>query len=134
MSAADEPWNIRATSVGRITGEAGQRIMVPPPHGFETHNAARLLKNLRDATAHGDARSVKPYNVGGRLVGFRFTCEERNRNEVSWSGEITLLKSDMHRIGEALAKLYCDAIRSDAARGVAHGFVEDARSIREVAA
>lgn len=101
---------------------------------FHRHTADRLIKNLRDAVAHGDARKVEPYHTGSRtkphrtLVGFRFKCEERDRQgNVTWTGEIVFLAVDLVRIAEEVARRFCTAmeevsqysyLREDAQAGV----------------
>ena len=120
MPVADDPWFLpvgAAAQVGRLHYGA---VAVPVPKGFEQHTAFRLLKNLRDATAHGDARNVKPFNVGELLVGFTFHCAEFDdglRQPPTWRGQITLLRDDMQRIGISLSRIYCGALsqRKDAA-------------------
>lgn len=124
---SDDPWSIWTEPAARIS-EGG--VQVPPPEGFEHHDAARFLINLRDAMAHGDARNVKPYNHGEVLVGFNFECcELRNRKPV-WQGRIVLLRSDMRRIGGALASRYCETIKAADETGQlqarADGMIEDA--------
>ena len=104
-----DPWCIWTEPAARI-GEGG--VPIPRPEGFEHHDAARFLINLRDAMAHGDARNVKPYNHGEVLVGFSFECSELRNRQVAWQGRIVLLRSDMQRIGGALASRYCDAVRA----------------------
>lgn len=123
-----DPWNILSESTARIV-EGG--IPVPSPEGFENHNAARFLINLRDAMAHGDARKVQPYNHGETLVGFSFNCSELKNRQVAWQGRIVLLRSDMRRIGGALASRYCEAIKSTDAYG---DLEARAAAMREVAA
>lgn len=133
-SISADPWRIHVAPTGRIERVGAVGAPVPVPQGFEAHTAARFLINLRDATAHGDARNVEPFNNGSLLVGFTFSCAEfKNRKRV-WDGRITLIESDMRRIGIQLAKLYCDAIRhSEPHRRDGH-FGSDAASIKEVAA
>lgn len=104
-----DPWRIWTEPAARI-GEQG--VQVPRPEGFEHHDAARFLINLRDAMAHGDARNVKPFNHGEVLVGFSFECSEIRSRQVAWQGRIVLLRSDMRRIGCGLASRYCDAIKA----------------------
>jgi hypothetical protein len=137
---ADDPLRVHAAS--RIVKIGPHTVPVPAPRGFETHTVDRFLINLRDATAHGDARNVSPFNVdvGSEqlLAGFRFVCVEfkdpKDRRKKTWEGEITLLEGDMRRIGVALANRYCDALRRRKSyRGDSH-FGSDAASIREGAA
>jgi hypothetical protein len=91
------------------------------PYGSTfSHTADRLIKNLRDAAAHGDARKVEPYHVGNSgkadrtLVGFTFKCEEGNRQNhqwvATWTGKITLRADDMARIADEIAKRFCWAM------------------------
>lgn len=133
-----DPWRVHVAPTARIEPVGATSVAVPAPQGFETHTAERLLINLRDATAHGDARNVSPFNVtvGAEhlLAGLTFDCSELKKRKTVWSGTITLLEADMRRIGIQLAKLYCDAIRrSEPHRRDGH-FGRDAASIKEVAA
>lgn len=109
--ASAEPWTIPVAGVRRVKRVGNTSVRVPASTGFEDHTVERLLINLRDAAAHGDARNVQPFNVGAQLVGFTFNCSERPRPErPEWRGHITLLRADMLRIGVALATRYRDAI------------------------
>jgi hypothetical protein len=136
----DDPWRVHVMPTTRTAKIGSQVIVVPAPTNFRTRTAGQFLVNLRDATVHGDARRVIPFNVpiGGErlLVGFTFKCDEPGGNRPkTWEGEITLLESDLRRIGGALAKLYCDALgRSEAHRGDNQFGSDAARSVREVAA
>jgi hypothetical protein len=128
------PWSIDIVDDTLSSGETGHSFASAK---FRDHKADRLIKNLRDAAAHGDARKVEPYHVGTRgkpdrkLVGFMFKCEERdlqkNRRIVTWSGEITLHADDMARVASEVAKRFCSAmeetssdsyLKEDAAKGV----------------
>jgi hypothetical protein len=133
-----EPWRIHITPTERIERIGTTGVRVPAPQGFKAHTAERFLINLRDATAHGDARNVEPFNTEGLLAGFAFSCAEfeglgRDRKK-TWSGEITLLEAEMRRIGIELAKLYCDAIRPKRLRRQDERFLDIAASIKERAA
>jgi hypothetical protein len=136
---ADAPWSVHVASIARIALIGPHSVSVPAPVGFEnTHTADRFLVNLRDATAHGDARNVLPFNVnvGSEhvLAGFTFACAEfRDRRKV-WEGKLTLLETDMRRIGSHLAQIYCDALRHSDDHHRDGYFGQDAASIREVAA
>ncbi|AWL96249.1 hypothetical protein CIT37_32085 [Bradyrhizobium ottawaense] len=133
-SISADPWRLHVAPTGRIERVGALGVPVPMPRGFEAHTAARFLINLRDATAHGDARNVEPFNNGSLLVGFTFSCAEFKNRKIAWDGSITLLEADLRRIGIQLAKLYCDAIRhSEPHRRDGH-FGNDAASIKEVAA
>lgn len=110
-----EPWSIPVAddAVHYAKSISGRAFA---SSAFAEHTAERLIKNLRDAVAHGDARKVEPYHrpVRGRattaLVGFTFKCEERNRTETTWSGDITLLAKDMRRIASELSDRFCAAM------------------------
>lgn len=126
------PWTIQMPTSGTIQRERPHGIVVPPSQGFADHNIARFLKNLRDAVAHGDARNVTPFNAHGLLLGFTFSCSEREHGRgVTWTGEITLLRSDMQRIGMELCRLYCNAVQHGSTRWHKDAFEADAASIQE---
>ncbi len=112
-SITDDPWRVHTSD--RLVPVGARRVHVPAPRGFDTHTVERLLINLRDATAHGDARNVKPFNEDALLAGFTFACAEFRRENSGlrrvWDGKITLLEDDMRRIGSQLARRYCDAVR-----------------------
>jgi hypothetical protein len=127
---ADDPWRINFVE-GVVLG-----ARIPAAPNFRGHAAMRFLKNLRDATAHGDTRTVEPFHASSRgadraLFGFSFKCAERDRQgAILWSGEITLLEEDMRRVGAAIAGLYCDAVSGSNAY-----FQDEARQqVRESAA
>src|SRR5215475_12986726 len=81
----DQPWRIYSGPDDRLARIGSISARVPAPINFAEHTAERFLTNLRDATAHGDARTVLPFHVekAGRearqLVGFTFKCSERDR-------------------------------------------------------
>ena len=127
-----DPWRIHVAPTERIEPAGATSVRVPAPQSFEAHTAERFLVNLRHATAHGNARSVEAFNMGGLLVGFTFSCAEFERKKKTWEGKITLLEADMRRIGIQLARLYCDAIRHSHLRDPHFG--RDAASIEEAAA
>lgn len=111
------PWGIK-------TGIANLQVV---EHGdFKDFSAFNFLKWLRDATCHGDARQVSPYNLGGRLIGFEIRATARGDHERS----LVVTERDLRRIGGALATVYCDALQS-AQSSSADRFVNDARSMRE---
>jgi hypothetical protein len=80
------------------------------------------------------AGNVERFNVPGQplLARFTFTCDERDRKgKKTWKGTITLLESDLRRIG---GEVYCNVMRrSEAQRRDSH-FGSDARSVRETPA
>lgn len=104
--AREAPWSVPTAPVERIERAGSGSICVPATHGFEGQTIEQVLINLRNAVAHGDARNVKPFNSGPTLVGFTFDCSDK----AGWTGQITLLRSDMRRIGTELATRYRDAI------------------------
>jgi hypothetical protein len=130
--ASDAPWSIPVAPKERTERVGTAQVHISAPSGFADHSVKRFLINLRNAMAHGDARNVKPFNSGPYLVGFTFNCEEADRRgRITWNGEITLLRSDMRRIGELLATRYRDAI--SIAGKVKHGphFPGEGESILE---
>jgi hypothetical protein len=130
----DDPWRVHVAPTKRIERIGSSQVPVLAPVGFETHTVERFLTNLRDATAHGDARNVRPFNVDSQLAGFRFNCAEFKDRKKTWEGSITLLEQDMRRIGANLAKTYCNALRrSERHRRDSH-FERDAAAIKETAA
>lgn len=108
--AADAPWSFPVSGNERIEAVGAMEITVPGSVGFDGLKAKDLLCILRDAMAHGDARNVHPFNFNNLLLGFTFHHGARR---------ITLLRSDMRRIGSVLATRYRDAIV--AAGQVVHG-------------
>jgi hypothetical protein len=133
VSVANDPWLIHIAPTERMETLGATSIAMPVPQGFAEHSVQRFLINLRDATAHGDARNVEPFNTGGLLAGFSFSCAEFKGGQKVWSGKITLLESDMRRIGIQLARLYCDAIRHSEQHRHDSNFGSDAASIKEPA-
>jgi hypothetical protein len=135
----DNPWDIHLTRSLRNAQVGPVDVLAPLHFSGEHLFAGRFLINLRDATAHGDARNVKPFHVRKPneveqlLAGFTFRCEEKERGgKTVWWGEITLLEDDMRRIGHHLATIFCDALQREVDRS---DFVEDAQScVREAAA
>lgn len=132
---ADDPWRIKVAPVARIGSYA---VKVPAPDNFESHTVGRFLINLRDATAHGDARIVSPFNVTvgphPLLAGFSFKCAEKKERRTIWEGKIILLEEDMRRIGIQLAKAYCNALRRSECHRKNNYFGTEAASIKETAA
>jgi hypothetical protein len=134
----DHPWGINVAPVARIERIGSYTVKVPAPEKFESHTVRRFLINLRDATAHGDARKVSPFNVriGAErvLAGFSFKCAEIDGRRITWQGKITLLEDDMRRVGNQLAKTYCNALRRSEPNRRNNNFGTDAASIKETAA
>jgi hypothetical protein len=134
----DHPWGINVAPVARIERIGSCTVKVPAPANFESHTVRRFLINLRDATAHGDARKVSPFNVRigpeHLLAGFSFKCSEIDGRKRTWQGKITLLEDDMRRVGNQLAKTYCNALRRSESNRRNDNFGTDAASIKETAA
>lgn len=126
-----EDWGIHTRAEVPPLSEAAARGVGPFPE-FAGRPASKFLVDLRNAVAHGDARTVEPYHlaVKGRatveLAGFTFYCEEKTRRgKVVWKGSITLLESDMRRFGLRLADRYCEALGGyDFAREASSGVFE----------
>jgi len=93
---------------------------VGPFPEFQGRPVNKFLVDLRNAVAHGDARTIEPFHLrrDGRaaveLGGFVFHCVEKDRNRnVVFEGQITLLEADMRRIGTRLGYEYCRGMGSD---------------------
>jgi hypothetical protein len=134
----DDPWRIKVAPVSRIERVGSGTFQVPAPENFGSHTVDRFLINLRDATAHGDARIVSPFNVlverQHLLAGFSFECSEKRDGRKTWEGKITLLETDMRRIGIQLAKAHCNALRRTEPHRRNGYFGAEAASIKETAA
>jgi hypothetical protein len=136
---AEEPWSIQLAA--RIAQYGLTTIRVPASFNFSDHTIDRFLINLRDATAHGDARNIEPFHVQDGnsserlLAGFTFRCFEKYNREIAWQGHVTLLEDDMRRVGAYLAKTYCDDIRHRADHSRDGHFGRNAaNSVKEAAA
>lgn len=130
--ASDAPWSIPVSSEGRAAKVGGAHVQVPASSGFTDHSVKRLLINLRNAIAHGDARNIQPFNDGSYLVGFTFNCAEKSSQDgVPWRGNITLLRSDMSRIGSLLATKYRDAIVLAGKKKYGQHFPGEAEELQE---
>ena len=133
-----DPWSVHVAPTPRITAINSHAVSIPAPVNFETHSVSRFLINLRDATAHGDARNVAPFNMRinseWQLGGFTFSCAELTNRKMTWKGKITLLETDMRRIGTQLTKIYCEGLRRSEPHKRDSYFGRDAASIREAAA
>jgi hypothetical protein len=128
--ANQDPWYLSLGSEIRVEQAVSFVFSVPPPVGFEGKSLWDVLVALRDAIAHGDARTVEPFNVGGVIAGFTFKCAEDPRKG-NWTGQITLLEQDMRRIGIELAEKYCQAVRHKEKNRRDGHFEHDAKMIKE---
>jgi hypothetical protein len=117
-------------------------IALPDNFIGQHRNAEQFLIDLRNAIAHGDARTIEPFHVESRnggaerlLVGFTFHCSKENKKgDIVWRGKITLLEDDMRRIGSYVAKMYCNALRRSKANcRDGHFGSNAARFVREAA-
>lgn len=85
---SDSPWNVER--VGNLS-------------------AFDFFMKLRNAVAHGDARSIRPVNRNSILVGHEFLLCERGREHIA---TVQLERRDMQRLGTSLAKCFCDEMKS----------------------
>lgn len=86
-----------------------------------------LLIALRNATAHGDGRKVKPINSYNRLIGFELALTSPSRFP-TWAVDVRLDRQGMCMIADTLAELFCNAlIDPDDRESIVH-----ARNLREV--
>jgi hypothetical protein len=105
MKAADAPWLVPTT---------------------RSVSALQLCKELRDAMAHGDARNVRPFNEHDYLKGFTFDLREAKDGPVK--DTVRLLRTDMRRLGSALADLYCETMKAQPGKA---NIVDQAKQIIE---
>ncbi len=124
--AVAEPWNLRAD------GDDPHLVNFNFRPASEVQRVGDLsmldlLIAMRNATAHGDSRTVLPVNEGGWLVGQRFVLSYRPNNRLRWTGEVRLKRADMRTIGEALATRFRSALEA----GRDERFVDEARTVRE---
>jgi hypothetical protein len=129
----EPPWSISTTSPEVVPiSDAGASKVGPFPD-FAGRNVYQFIIDLRNAVAHGDARRVKPFHEVGRdgeqLAGFIFICGKTETPVRT----ITLLESDMRRIGIALADVFCKALRRSDEHRRDGNFERDAAQIEEAA-
>lgn len=114
--AEDLLWGVRAQRVAGVSSRA---------EDFADFSACKFLIWLRDATCHGDARQVFPVNKGHELIGFEFRV--KGRDDVVRT--ISLHERDLRRIGQTLARTYCDALQAVSTHP--SDFASEARALRE---
>ena len=79
-------------------------------------NAYEILRRLRNAVAHGDARLIKPVNVfegasgGYTLLGYRVAF---NRLHRSAPAHVFLDHCGMSKIAEAISARFCGAVSAE---------------------
>jgi hypothetical protein len=90
-------------------------IQVQLPENSQDVTAYDFMIALRNASAHGDGRNVRPYHLprGAKreLVGFTFGDDESKGSGKSKTLKITLLEGDLRRIGIGLADMFCTALQ-----------------------
>lgn len=112
-----EPWRLSTMDpqVAALGGEpdqvtGGARLN----SDFEVMSAEAFFEWLRNAIAHGDARTIRPIHKVCRrtgmplLAGFRFRFEERYGSTRKL--ELSLYHDDMRRLGSELADLFCRSL------------------------
>ena len=112
-----DPWRLSTTNpqIAVLSGEpdqlpGGARIN----SDFENMSAEAFFEWLRNAIAHGDARTMRPIHKVSRrtgmplLAGFRFRFEERYGSARKL--ELSLYRDDMRRLGSDLADLFCQSL------------------------
>lgn len=121
--AVDAPWRLRTD------GNEPQLANFIPGGGVQNIvdlSALDLLVALRNAVAHGDSRTVRPFNRQGWLVGQNFKISGQG-----WSGEARLNRADMRHIGELLATRFRSALETN--RQEQPNFIDDAKHVQEPA-
>ncbi|MCO4053203.1 MAG: hypothetical protein HEQ16_03915 [Bosea sp.] len=112
-----EPWRL-STIDPQIAVLGGEPEQVPRGarinSDFENMSAEAFFEWLRNAVAHGDARTIRPIHKVSRrtgmplLAGFRFRFEERYGSARKL--ELALYHDDMRRLGSELADLFCQSL------------------------
>jgi hypothetical protein len=112
----EDPW-LLSTKAPQIAILGSDRDEVPSGarinSDFENLTAEGFFKWLRDAVAHGDARTVTPiHKVSMRtgatlLAGFQFNFEQQYGSPKKL--ELSLYHDDMRRLGSHLADLFCQS-------------------------
>lgn len=109
-NVSDRPWQVVIAEDEDVQIPRAA-IAATASRSFLGRTAQQLIKNLRDAVAHGDARNVVPYNSNGLLRGFKFKCSNRDRaRNVVWQGTIILGGDDMVRIANQIGNRFCSAL------------------------
>jgi hypothetical protein len=124
----DDPWRL-STRVPQLIAHGGDQDRVYGDSrinsDFDRMNAEAFFEWLRNAVAHGDARTIKPIHktsvrTGNPLLaGFRFKFEERYGSPHKL--ELFLYQTDMRRLGSQLADIFCKNLS-----GGDHFFEQDA--------
>lgn len=112
-----EPWRL-STMDPQIAVLGDERDQVPGGarinSDFENMSAEVFFEWLRNAVAHGDARTIQPIHKISRrtgmplLAGFQFKFAERPGSARKL--ELSLYHDDMRRLGRELAHLFCQAL------------------------
>ena len=113
----DDPWLLSREHPAFPNAPANEfRPEVGPINqDFEGKSAARFLKWLRDALAHGDGRSILPLHKPSvrydktLLAGFKVVFNEERGADRCLT--LHLYHQDMIRIGKALADEFCRELR-----------------------
>jgi hypothetical protein len=134
------PWLIPTSIPSMTSFHEALPLRVGPFSDFADRSVGQFLIDIRNAVAHGDARCVRPFpepkpgTTDLHLLGFKFDCSEiegsGKHQKLAWSGSITLLETDMRRIGSELAERFCKALRRKSENRA--NFPEEARNhVRE---
>lgn len=114
------PWSL-STIDPQVVVLGDERDQVPGRarinSDFENMTAEAFFEWLRNAVAHGDARTIKPiHKVSARsgrslLAGFRFKFEEQYGSPRKL--ELSLYHDDMRRLGSLLADQFCKSLSGE---------------------
>lgn len=113
----DEPWLLSRVLPQIVLADHDHE----PPHGdrqinsdFVEMSAEAFFKWLRDATAHGDGRTIRPIHKLSKrcdktlLAGFRIVFAEHQGSSRQLT--LSLYHDDMRRFGANLAGLFCHSL------------------------
>jgi hypothetical protein len=119
-----------------VGGLHSQRLVSVPAYndfsgftrlGEGQDKALSVLVALRNAVAHGDARSVRPINEKGRLMGYELTWGNKKDPSKDPTVSVRLNRIGMVAIADQIAQDFCRAVIGPEGRDAEF----DAQHIRE---
>lgn len=124
-----ETQNNAGDAQARAVGKALNDVLIQDKpwcvQQFPQMPALEFFILIRDAVAHGDARSVTPLNNGELLVGQAF----RIKGQI-----LDLRRADMRRLGCQLARVFCDTMAMAEEEGDLRQMAKRIKSLEDVEA